>query len=241
MNKKQILNMHTLRDFPRDMHTPDELREEIFCRLSESEVSKDLQFDFGYYKQNKKLWINSAQDVREAWSLLDDDGGRLTFWCTSVQKMENSQLTKKRVASSEADGAASTKKKRISADSKAEQVEEMKSQLKQTHGAKFNELQYRLWAEVLVSGVYTDTQNPPPYPVFGKARKTKSALNQCTSESPGPPSNLTLSPGTRAIELRGKCIDQIKEIVKLHEIGALSDTEFERERLYYANKMQELK
>ena len=81
------------------------------------------------------------------------------------------------MASSEADGAASTKKKRLSADSKAEQVEEMKSEPKQTHGAKFNELQYRLWAEVLV----------------------------------------------------------------LHEIGALSDTEFERERLYYVNKMQELK
>ena len=92
-----------------------------------------------------------------------------------------------------------------------------------------------------MSGVYTDTQNPPPYPMFGKARRTKSAVNQSTSESPGPPSNLTLSPGTRAIELRGKCIDQIKEIVKLHEIGVLSDTEFERERLYYVNKMQELK
>ena len=58
--------------------------------------------------------------------------------------METTQPTKKRVASSEADGAASTKKKRVSADSKAEQVEEMKSELKQTHGAKVNELQYRL-------------------------------------------------------------------------------------------------
>ena len=43
------------------------------------------------------------------------------------------------------------------------------------------------------------------------------------------------------IELRGKCIDQMKEKVKLHETGALSDAEFERERLYYVNKMQELK
>ena len=69
--------------------------------------------------------------------------------------MENTQPTKKRVASSEADGAASTKKQRVSADSKAEQ-------------------EYRQWAEVLVSGMYTDTQNPPPYPMFGKARKLLS-------------------------------------------------------------------
>ena len=109
------------------------------------------------------------------------------------------------------------------------------------HGVKFNELQYRLWAEVLVSGVYTDTQNPPPYPMFGKARQTKPTVNECTSGSLAEPTTTTLSPGTRAIELRGKCIDQIKEIVKLHDIGALSDAEFERERLYYVNKMQELK
>ena len=43
------------------------------------------------------------------------------------------------------------------------------------------------------------------------------------------------------IELRGRCIDQMKELVKLHESGVLSDAEFERERLYYVNKMQELK
>ena len=117
----------------------------------------------------------------------------------------------------------------------------MKSELKQMHGAKFNELQYQLWAEVLVSGVYTDTQDSPPYPMFGKGRKTKSTVNEGTSDSPRPTINLMLSPGTQAIELRGKYIDQIKEIVKLHEIGALSDAKFERERLYYVNKMQELK
>ena len=77
--------------------------------------------------------------------------------------------------------------------------------------------------------------------MFGKGRKAKSAVNQDNSKIPMPTTSLTLSPGTRPIELRGMCIDQIKETVKLHEIGALSDTEFERERLYYVNKMQELK
>ena len=164
-NKKQVLNMHTLRDFPCDLQTPDELRGEIFCRCSESEVSRDLKFDVGYFKQGKKLWLNSLQDLKDAWSLLNK-GGRLTFWCNGVQKEET---TRKRASNSEADGT--TKKKRVSGDSKAEQVTEMKSELKQMHGVKFNELQYRLWAEVLVSGVYTDTQNPPPYPMFGKARQ----------------------------------------------------------------------
>ena len=90
--------------------------------------------------------------------------------------METTQQTKKGAASSDADGTACTKKNRVSVDSKAEQVAEMKSELKQTHGAKFNELQYRLWAEALVSGVYTDTQNPPPHLMFGKARTIKSTV-----------------------------------------------------------------
>ena len=77
-NKKQVLNMHTLRDFLCDLQTPDELREEIFCRCSESEVSRDLKFDVGYFKQGKKLWLNSLQDLKDAWSLLNE-GGRLTF------------------------------------------------------------------------------------------------------------------------------------------------------------------
>ena len=112
LNKKQVLNMHTLRDFSCELHTPDDLREEIFCRLGESEISRDLQFDFGYYKQGKKLWLNSAQDVRDAWSLLSD-GGRLTFWCNGVLKVETTQPTRKQASNSEADGIMCTKRKRV--------------------------------------------------------------------------------------------------------------------------------
>ena len=171
--------------------------------------------------KSKKLWLNSVQDLMEAWSLLKD-GGRLTFWCNGVQKEDRMEESRKRASNSEADGP--TKKKRGSSEGKAEQVTEMKAELKEIHGMKFNELQYRMWAEVLVSGAYSDTQNPPPYPMFGKARQTKSAVNQSTTANPGP-ANLTLSPGTRAIELRGKCIEQIKEIISLRDIGALSEEE----------------
>ena len=112
--------------------------------------------------------------------------------------METTQPTRKRASNSEADGITRTKRKRVSADRKAEQVAEMKSELKQMHGTrwKYNELQYRLWAEVLVSGVYTDTEDPPPYPMFGKGHKAKSAVNQDNSKIPMPATSLTLSPGT---------------------------------------------
>ena len=96
-NKKQVLNMHTLRDFPCNLETVDELREEIFCCCSESEVPRDLQFDIGYFRQSKKLWLNSAPDLKEAWSLLKG-GERLTFWCNGVRKEESTQKARKRAS-----------------------------------------------------------------------------------------------------------------------------------------------
>ena len=80
----------------------------------------------------------------------------MTFWCNGVQKVETTQPTRKQASNSEADGVTCTKRKRVSTGSKAEQVAEIKSELKQMYGGKYNELQYRLWAEILVAGVYTD-------------------------------------------------------------------------------------
>ena len=74
--------------------------------------------------------------------MLLSDGGRLTFGYNGVQKVETTQPTRKRASNSEADGIACTKRKRVSADRKAEQVAEMKSELKQIHGG--NTMSYNI-------------------------------------------------------------------------------------------------
>ena len=38
--------------------------------------TKDAQFDVGYYKKNKKLWINCSQDLGDAWSIVS------SYWWT---------------------------------------------------------------------------------------------------------------------------------------------------------------
>ena len=236
LNKKKFV-MHTLRDFPCDLETPDELREEIFCQCGEEVVSGQLNFDIGYFTMSNKYWVNSEKDLADAWSLLQE-GGRLTFWCTGVDKEEHGQTRKgKRSKGGEgSEEVAVSKKKRVSSEDKSQQVTEIKTELKEKHGTKYNELQYRLWAEVIVSGMHSDQQNPPKYPMFGAPRNitkspAKAKQGACS----------TTSPGSQTIELRGKCIQQIKELVSLRDMGALNEEEFERERLYYVNKMQELK
>ena len=70
--------MRTLRDFPCNLETVDNLREELFYVCGESELPRNLKFDVGYFNKNKKLWINCLQDLCDAWSIVRK-GGRLTF------------------------------------------------------------------------------------------------------------------------------------------------------------------
>ena len=79
-NKKQVC---TLRDFPCNLETVDNLREELFYVCGESELPRNLKVDVGYFNKNKKLWINCSQDLCDAWSIVRK-GGRLTFWCVGV-------------------------------------------------------------------------------------------------------------------------------------------------------------
>lgn len=53
-NKKQVINMRTLRDFPCNLETVDHLREELFYVCGESELPWNLKFDLGYFNKNKK-------------------------------------------------------------------------------------------------------------------------------------------------------------------------------------------
>ena len=58
----------------------------------------------------------------------------------------------------------------MSSEDKSLQVTEIKTELKEKHGTKDNELQYRLWEEVIVSRMHSDQQNPPKYPMFDAPR-----------------------------------------------------------------------
>lgn len=120
------------------------------------------------------MWINCSQDMDDTWSILHN-GGRLTFWCTgsvSGSVSDSDISARKRSSNSTSEDGPVTKKRRVSSGDKAEHIAEVRAELKELHGTKYNELQYRLWSEVVVSGMYSDKQNPPPYPMFGRNRKT---------------------------------------------------------------------
>jgi len=45
---------------------------------------------------------------------------------------------------------------------------------------------------------------------------------------------------TKSVELRGKYIQQLKEMVNLHDIGALTDEEYEEQRSVVVSLMRKL-
>jgi hypothetical protein len=115
--------MRTLRDFPCNLNTVDNLREELFYICGESELPRNLKFDVGYFDKNKKLWINCSQDLSDAWSIVHK-GGRLTFWCVGVGS-ESDDTQKRGAGTSNGSTGHASKKRKISTEDKAEQVAEI--------------------------------------------------------------------------------------------------------------------
>ena len=57
-------------------------------------------------------------------------------------------------------------------------TEEYKTKLKDKHGDKFTSFQFKLWAEMLTSGVHNDLDVPPAASMFGRESKKKGRTLQ---------------------------------------------------------------
>ena len=158
------------------------------------------------------------------------------FWCVGIGS-ESAGTQKNGVNASNGSTGHASKRRKTSNEDKAEQVAEIKAELKGIHGSKYNELQYRLWSEVVVSGMHTDMQKPPSYPMFGGPHKTP--VKQHTDSQASPSTSTAISLASRTMELRGKCIAHIKELVELRDAGALTQEEFDKQRQFYIKKMDE--
>ena len=147
------------------------------------------------------------------------------------------------------------KKKKLSAlEEKNARIEEFIVQLKDKHKDSFNRIQYRLWAEMLDVGTHKSLDEAPNAPMFsntgikhGKSSQTSALTNAFTemassialafsqSNKPSSPTGVSKhlpsssSPG-KLVELRGKYIQQLRELHSLFEGGALSELEFVDEK-----------
>lgn len=119
--------------------------------------------------------------------------------------------------------------------------------------------QYRLWAEMFLAGVHKDKDEPPHVPMFGSQRKRSMSSNSGTdlsnaltnvavaitnalrpdSQRGSPAQSPAFSP-SEAVDMCTKYIQQLKDLLSLHEMGGLTNEEYEEERATVVRQMRKL-
>ena len=170
-NRKEF-KMYTLRNLQRnDFSDPATLKSEIFAQLGDEVVCGTLDFDMGYLIRNEKKWIHNAEDARDALAVVAG-GGKLTLWCTGTNRRQG----QKRPQTDKPEGGDEgerRKKKRSFTGEREERMTELVAKLRERHGAKYSQFQYRLWAEMFINETHKSLDEVPPYPMFGEERRPR--------------------------------------------------------------------
>ena len=267
-NKKDF-RMYMLRSLIREeVDSPCKLRKEIFAQCGESVVPKPEKMEVGYFYQSKKLWLNNRLDMNDVWELIAK-GDKVTFWCVGTSE-EPEELSKKRAchdrSALESESQKKVKKTSKQDDKKA-QADDYVTQLQEKHGDKYTRFQYKLWAEMLATGVHTEVETPPVASMFSRENKRaknvttdSSALTEAVAGMVSVVSTLTqalsptLQPGTaeksrlpsalspiKKAELRSVYLKQMAELRQLYDNEVLTDQEYEEQRLEVIQSMRLLK
>ena len=167
-NKKEWQD-YTLRTVSREtLDTPAKLREAIVSQCGEKIVPDEV----GYFDQTTKHWIHNRLDMNDVWDMIES-GTKVTLWCndcacTTVKKSSHPGKHARLDAENDSNGK---KPKLSSADAKKALAEEHEQELKDKHDDKYTRFQYKLWAEMIASGVYTDSDEPPAASMFSRTPK----------------------------------------------------------------------
>ena len=114
--------------------------------------------------------IRSTQDVIEVWNDVEK-GVKVVLWCdglkeSNLTKAKSRKRSKNRIDSdSDSDedvivtsGRSASKKKKSDKD---EQLEKTVNELKELHEQQYTPMQYRIWGEMIISGLYSSKTEAP--------------------------------------------------------------------------------
>ena len=237
----------------RDVHSNDVQSLNGVKTLLQEELGEraptSFDFDVGFYRGNKQVWMRSDNDVKEFLSILKEKP-ECVLWCMGRSTKKRSR--DHRNSSEESDAchevARKSKKKKTTYEDKQEMVDDTVDELRSKHGTKFTSLQYRVWAETILSGSHESLDDPPRGSFFGCKGQVgkKAACSNVSSQQPASPTSshsqptgLSLTPGKTA-ELRSTYIKQIKELHDLLEMGAITQEHFTKQRDSLLEQMDKL-
>ena len=242
----------TLRDV--NVITRDQLKQVIKLQLA-GDVTDD--FDVGYYQATTVVSIRSTQDVIEVWNDMKK-GVKVVLWCDGLKesnptKAKSRKRSKKRIDSdSDSDedvivtsGRSASKKKKSDKD---EQLEITVNELKELHEQQYTPMQYRIWGEMIIGGLYSSKTEAPSTSMFsragGKEPKKRSEVAEAVGEvakeikfviagvvpSAKHASTSLVAGPAKSIDNRSKCYKQLGDLNELRNSGVLTEEEYLREK-----------
>ena len=127
----------------------------------EEHIPDTTKLSLGYMegRQSTKRWICCEDDLRAMYTAYASSPQReIVLWCDSRDCDEDPPKNKRRKT-----GETMTKREETE-----QRVLDVAEELKDMHRDKMNlsEVQYRLWARMLVTGVHSSKDNPPQVPMI---------------------------------------------------------------------------
>ena len=148
-SKKSLFETYVLRGVGScNVITPMHLKQQILEQFGSKLVSHRLDFPIGYTKLGSKLWIRTDADVNDVWSFLAR-GDSVSLWCHGLQSPNSEEDDTDDGSPVRKPKSKKRKKRHTAIDERNERIEDFVCQLRDRHGSKYNQLQYRLWAEML--------------------------------------------------------------------------------------------
>ena len=255
----------TLRNI--DQHaisTGDDLKSMIRKKLSDDITTGE--FDVGYIQGTTVVRVRSSEDLEELWSLLRQPQKNTVLWCDGLV----AHAGRKRKHSDDdddddSDGEPPSKKsKSKKCDVSVQQVQDTVDQLKTKYGANYTQMQYRIWAELVVGGMCSMDGPPSNNSMFKRAgtgdaaskRKSESRVSQALTDAAtaitaplskkdtqeaqqSTPQPSTSSPA-KLIENRSKLYKQLSELKNLKGCGVLDDAEYAAEKATIMDLLKQL-
>ena len=90
-----------------DLDSSSKIKDLIASQCGDEAVPLPADMVIGYFHGSNKFWINNRLDVNDVWKLVNE-GEKVTFWCTGVDR--SCAKPKKRTLNEESEASQSTKK-----------------------------------------------------------------------------------------------------------------------------------
>ena len=161
-----------------------------------------------------------------------------TLWCDGVDQQKRKKKSKLPASEGSSDSdnhqhsQTAKKRRKTASEDKESRVDDTVDKLRDKHGTKWSNIQYRVWAETMVGGRHTSYDRPPKGAYFKQCKVsqgTPASPGASGEDQEGAKSSAVMTP-VKAAQLNSMYIKQIGELHSLLDLGAITSEDFLKQK-----------